>query len=105
MEDKHTLMLKKLEEQEHAQRMKYSKESQKKSKMHPRQQFIEGRLKPHIEGMACPENDQHKKSFMQGFCGTPPIDLRQEAGRNRTTVFFDDKLELVNEVFPNGNEF
>ena len=55
--------------------------------------------------MACPENDQHKKSFMQGFCGTPPIDLRQEAGRNRTTVFFDDKLELVNEVFPNGNEF
>ena len=73
--------------------------------MPPRQEFIQAKLKPHIQGIACPQNDQNKKSMGQYYCGTPPIDLRQEGGRSRTTVFFDDKLELVNQVFPNGNEF
>ena len=53
--------------------------------------------------MVCRENDDRKKSFIQGFCGTPPLDLRQDGGRNHTTVFFDDRLELVHDVFPNGN--
>ena len=88
-------MLKKLEEKEHAQRVKYTKESAKKQKVNPRQQFIEGKLKPHIQGVACAENDQHRKSFAQNFCGTPPIDLRQEGGRGRSLIFFDDSLELV----------
>lgn len=105
MEDKHTLLIKRIENQEHAQRMKYIKEQNKK-KVNLREEFIETRLKPHIEGIPCHENDRNLKSFLQNFCGTPPIDLREDAGgRNRSSVYFDDNLELVNEVFPNGNEF
>lgn len=84
--------------------MKYTKESQSKKKINLREEFIETRLKPHIEGIPCRENDEHLKSFFQNYCGTPPIDLREEGGgRNRSSVFFDNNLELVNEVFPNGN--
>jgi hypothetical protein len=44
--------------------------------------------------------------MLQNFCGIPPVDLRDDAALKRNSaVFFDDQLELVNEVFPNGNEF
>lgn len=33
------------------------------------------------------------------------MDLRQDSSRSRGLVYFDDNMELVNEVFPNGNEF
>lgn len=55
--------------------------------------------------MASKENDERRKTFLQSYCGTPPLDLRQDGGRNRTLVYFDDNMELVNEIFPNGNEF
>ena len=51
MEDQHTLMLKKLEDQQHAKRMKYVKDSSKRGKTNLREDFVENRLKPHIEGM------------------------------------------------------
>lgn len=98
-------MLKKLEEQEHAQRVKYTKEAKKKLNVNLREEFIETRLKPHIEGMACRENDGRLKTFLQTFCGAPPLDLRQDGGRSHTQTYFDDNLELLSEVFPNGNEF
>jgi uncharacterized membrane protein YgcG len=52
MEDRHTHLLKVLEEQEHSVRIKFGKESSKKIAKNPREEFIENRLKPHLEGVA-----------------------------------------------------
>jgi hypothetical protein len=43
------------------------------------------------------------KSFFESVFHIPPIDLRSEKGLNNTEVIFDDKLDLVKEVFPNGD--
>jgi hypothetical protein len=85
--------------------VKYIKPSQKKARVNLREEFIETRLKPHIEGMVSRENDDRRKSLLQNYCGAPPVDLRQEGGRGHSLVYFDETNELVNEVFPNGNEF
>lgn len=71
-----------------------------------REEFTERVLKPYLEAVPGPENDRREKSLVQGFCGVPPVDLREEGVlRGRSHVFKDAGLELINEVFPNGNEF
>lgn len=50
-------MLAKTEDQEHAKHIKYNKDPQKKYKVNLREDFIETRLKPHLEGMVSREND------------------------------------------------
>ena len=102
MEEKHTLMLKRVEDQEHAKLMKYSKQPERKQRTNLREEFVEGRLKGCIREMGAGSN---AKSFFQSFCGVPPVDLRQEGARATTSVYVDESLELVSEVFPNGNEF
>jgi hypothetical protein len=104
MEDKHTHLLRVLEEQEHSRGAKFGREAAKKTPKNPREDFVENRLKPHLESVAGGEHNQRRKSMMQNLCGTPPVDLR-EGRQRKSEVFFDDQLELVNEVFPNGNEF
>jgi hypothetical protein len=72
MEEKHTLMLKRVEDQEHAKLMKYSKQPERKLRTNLREEFVEGRLKGCIREMGAGRS----KSFFQGFCGLPPVDLR-----------------------------
>lgn len=105
MEDKHTHLLRALEEQEHSRGAKFGKDANKKVPKNLREDFIENRLKPHLEGVAGGEHNRRRKSTIQNLCGTPPVDLREGRQRGKSEVFFDDQLELVNEVFPNGNEF
>lgn len=51
------------------------------------------------------KDPQRTKSSIQSFFNIPPVDLRNEQGLNDTQVFTDDKLDILKEVFPNGDEF
>jgi hypothetical protein len=42
---------------------------------------------------------------MQSFFKIPPEDLRNENGLNEIRMYLDDDLEIMKEVFPNGDEF
>ncbi len=50
------------------------------------------------------EKTDATKSIVNSVLGIPPVDLRAET-RNKVEAIFDDKLDLVSQVFPNGNEF
>ena len=92
MEDKHTHLLRVLEEQEHSRGAKFGKEASKKVSKNPREDFVENRLKPHLEGVAGGQHNRRTKSTLQNLCGTPPVDLREGRQRGKSEVFFDDQL-------------
>ena len=58
-------MLKKLEDQEHSKRTKYlNKDISKKKSVNLRQDFIDTKLKPQLEGISSRENNNRKKSLI-----------------------------------------
>jgi hypothetical protein len=92
MEDKHTHLLRVLEEQEHSRGAKFGKDASKKVSKNPREDFVENRLKPHLESVVAGEHNRRRKSTLQNLCGTPPVDLREGRQRGKSEVFFDDQL-------------
>jgi hypothetical protein len=50
------------------------------------------------------EGSRNTKTFFNSFFGMPEVDLRDPAAlRNSNYVIFDHHLDIVSEVFPNGN--
>ncbi|MEQ1790523.1 MAG: hypothetical protein ABL857_08775 [Rickettsiales bacterium] len=102
-------MIRKEEDQETDQRIKYMKDANKKHRnsRHPREIFVD-ELTKHLELInSNRENDLRKKSLLESMCSIPSMNLRDEKSlrSNESKAYIDDKLDLVTEVFPNGNEF
>ena len=100
-------MLKKEEDEEHNNQMKYT-QTQSQQKLKPiniRDDFVERKLKPYLEVISR-EGSNRTKTTTESLFGFPPVDLRENnALKNTNLVIFDDKMDIVSDVFPNGNEF
>lgn len=67
-----------------------------------REEFIERKLKPYLDVIGR-EGSNRSKSVTESMFGFPPIDLRDPDSIRNNLVIFDEKYEIVSEVFPNGN--
>ena len=50
------------------------------------------------------EGSNRTKTIPERVFGFPPVDLREnDALRNNNLAIFDENMDIVSEVFPNGN--
>ena len=84
--------------------MKYGQQKEKQKHVNTREDFVEKKLKPYLEQISR-ESSNRTKSMTQSMFGFPPVDLRDPNSLRNNLVIFDDKMDIVSEVFPNGNEF
>ena len=69
-------MLKKIEDEEHdMNKITENKHKSKKNAVNPREDFIEKKLKPHLE-LISREGSNRNKTITESLMGMPPVDLR-----------------------------
>ena len=96
-------MLKKIEDEENKDQIKQVQAQHQKKQVNPREEFVQKKLKPYLEVISR-EGSNRTKTIPERVFGFPPVDLREnDALRNNNLAIFDENMDIVSEVFPNGN--